>query len=409
MNKKVKKTVPELRFPEFTGDWKIKKLKQITTKIGSGATPTGGDSSYKESGISLFRSLNVYDGFFKIENLAFIDQEQAKKLDTVTVREGDILFNITGASIARCCIAPKELLPARVNQHVMIIRPNIGHIITEFLSFLLICFDYKKKLLQLGGKGGSTREALTKEHIETFQVFLPPLPEQEKIAKFLSLCDEKLNSLRRKRELLETYKRGVMQQIFTQKIRFQDDDGSDFPDWEEKNFEKLVTRVKTKYNPLNEQKEYLCIELESIASNQGKLLEVFNSREQQSIKNKFNTGDVLLGKLRPYLRKFFLASFDGVCSSEIWVLRGKHISNIYLYYLIQTDKFYEISNITFGSKMPRADWDFIASFPFQYPSQKEQQKIAQFLTAIDRKIEAVSQQIERMEHFKKGLLQKMFV
>jgi len=93
-------------------------LKEITKKIGSGATPTGGKNSYKKEGISLIRSLNVYDFFFDYDDLAFIDDKQAAGLANVTVEQDDILLNITGASVARCCMVPDNVLPARVNQHV---------------------------------------------------------------------------------------------------------------------------------------------------------------------------------------------------------------------------------------------------------------------------------------------------
>lgn len=100
------------------------KLEDITAKIGSGATPLGGEGVYKTTGITFIRSQNVYDGYFTEEGLAYIDEEQAKKLDNVAVEENDLLFNITGASIARCCIVESKYLPARVNQHVSIIRTN---------------------------------------------------------------------------------------------------------------------------------------------------------------------------------------------------------------------------------------------------------------------------------------------
>ena len=109
--------------------WEVKSLKSITTKIGSGATPTGGKTAYKATGISLIRSMNVYDFSFKWKDLAFIDNAQASKLNNVEVMSKDVLFNITGASICRCSIVPDELLPARVNQHVAIIRAK-----TEFLN-----------------------------------------------------------------------------------------------------------------------------------------------------------------------------------------------------------------------------------------------------------------------------------
>ena len=108
--------------------WELTPLKKITTKIGSGATPRGGKSSYKTEGITLIRSLNVYDFEFSYEGLAFITEGQASetRLARVIVEPKDILLNITGASVARCCMVPEHLLPARVNQHVSLVRidPN---------------------------------------------------------------------------------------------------------------------------------------------------------------------------------------------------------------------------------------------------------------------------------------------
>ena len=103
-------------------DWKPFTLKEITTKIGSGSTPKGGKEAYHEIGITLVRSLNVYDFVFELKDLAFINEIQAKKLNGVTIEKDDILLNITGASVGRCTIIPENLLPARVNQHVSIIR-----------------------------------------------------------------------------------------------------------------------------------------------------------------------------------------------------------------------------------------------------------------------------------------------
>ena len=165
--------------------WSKKRLIEITEKIGSGATPRGGKDAYKESGISLFRSLNVYDGMFKNKNLAFIDEEQASKLSNVIVREGDVLLNITGASIARCCVAPSELLPARVNQHVAIIRPRLDHINSNFLAYLLASKQYKDALLNTGEKAGATRQALTKAQLENFEVTIPKVSEQKRIVAIL--------------------------------------------------------------------------------------------------------------------------------------------------------------------------------------------------------------------------------
>jgi type I restriction enzyme S subunit len=150
--------------------WKEKKLVEITTKIGSGATPLGGEKAYKSDGISLIRSLNVHDMGFRKKDLAFLDDNQANKLSNVIVESGDVLLNITGASVARCCIVPDEVLPARVNQHVSIIRLVKDEMLPDFLHYVLISYEYKDKLLKTGEKGGSTRQAITKAQIEDFSI-----------------------------------------------------------------------------------------------------------------------------------------------------------------------------------------------------------------------------------------------
>lgn len=159
-----------------TKGWEIKTLESLTTKIGSGSTPKGGDSSYKDEGISLIRSLNIYDGQFRYKNLAFIDDDQADKLKNVILRPNDVLLNITGASVARCCIVPNDVLPARVNQHVSILRTK-EPLMPEFLEALLISKPMKLHLLKTSG-AGATREALTKLQLQELQIIVPPLKVQ---------------------------------------------------------------------------------------------------------------------------------------------------------------------------------------------------------------------------------------
>jgi len=160
--------------------WVEKRLEEITTKIGSGATPKGGASAYKSVGISLIRSLNVYDRHFTEKKLAFIDDGQSEKLSNVVVEVGDVLFNITGASIARCCVAPSEYLPARVNQHVSILRPKKDQISTEFLCYLMTSRRYKEQLFGIGDDGGSTRQAITKKQLQDLKVAVPKDIEAQK-------------------------------------------------------------------------------------------------------------------------------------------------------------------------------------------------------------------------------------
>lgn len=162
-------------------------LGTLCSKIGSGATPKGGKESYHEEGISLIRSTNVFDFRFSYPELAHIDESQAQALDNVTVCENDVLFNITGVSVARCCMVPADVLPARVNQHVMILRPQAGKYMSYYLMFALC--DNENKALLLGiGQSGSTREAINKQEMEAFQIEVPSEEEIEafgRIAKTL--------------------------------------------------------------------------------------------------------------------------------------------------------------------------------------------------------------------------------
>jgi len=166
--------------------WKKEKIKNICQKIGSGSTPTGGKESYFDSGISLIRSTNVFDYNFSFEDLAFINDAQANKLKNVEVVENDILFNITGVSVARCCMVPKNVLPARVNQHVMIIRPYKDSNVSFYLLLNLCSTDSKNALLGIS-QSGSTREAITKSEIEKFEIIIP---KSDLLEKFESLIQK---------------------------------------------------------------------------------------------------------------------------------------------------------------------------------------------------------------------------
>jgi type I restriction enzyme, S subunit len=202
--------------------WQKKRLSEVTTKIGSGATPRGGGESYKSEGISLIRSLNVYDDGFRDAKLARIDDEQADDLGNVIIESHDVLLNITGASVARCCRAPADYLPARVNQHVSIIRPAKEKLDSDFLQYLLISKDYKDRLLNTGEEGGSTRQAITKAQLQEFVIEFPDsLAEQRRIVGLLDeafegIATAKANAeknLQNARALFESH----LQSVFTQR------------------------------------------------------------------------------------------------------------------------------------------------------------------------------------------------
>ncbi|MGQ1500279.1 restriction endonuclease subunit S [Acinetobacter baumannii] len=202
-------------------EWHTFKLKDITTKIGSGSTPTGGSGAYKTEGISLIRSQNVLDYKFTEDGLAFIDDDQAYGLRNVIVEANDVLLNITGDSVARCCGAPTNWLPARVNQHVAILRSNPEKLDHRFLKYSLLAS--KEELLILSEIGG-TRNALTKGMLEDYEVFLPSLPEQKAIASVLSSLDDKIDLLHRQNKTLEAMAETLFRQWFIEEAK---------EDWEE--------------------------------------------------------------------------------------------------------------------------------------------------------------------------------
>lgn len=183
------------RFVEMFGDpvtndmlWNTDVLKDICTKIGSGSTPRGGKESYIDEGISLIRSMNVHNAYFEYKDLAHITLDQAEKLNNVVVEHDDLLFNITGASVARCCVVPSDVLPARVNQHVCILRCR-EKINPIFLQGLLVNENYQGKLLQIA-KSGATREAINKQQLESLEIMIPPLELQNQFASFVEEIDK---------------------------------------------------------------------------------------------------------------------------------------------------------------------------------------------------------------------------
>jgi len=212
-------------FSQKDDGWESDKLANLTTKIGSGATPSGGQASYKKEGISLIRSMNVHDNGFRPRNLAFIDDKQAKKLDNVTLEEGDVLLNITGASVARCCKIPNDYLPARVNQHVSIIRPIKEKLDSDFLHYILTSKITKDKLLGIGEQG-ATRQAITKAQIETFEISYPiSIDAQRKTMQELNEVREKAERLafsyQEKNSRLDELKKSILQKAFAGELKLE--------------------------------------------------------------------------------------------------------------------------------------------------------------------------------------------
>lgn len=198
----------------MAGEWARLQLGMVCSKIGSGATPRGGSSVYLEDGpVALIRSQNVYNDGFHHDGLAFIGDRHAEQLSNVEVCDRDVLLNITGDSVARACQVDPAVLPARVNQHVAILRPDPDVLDPAFLRYFLVTPEMQAKLLSWAGSGG-TRKALTKGMIESFDVPAPDISQQRAIAHILGTLDDKIELHRRMNQTLEGMARALFKSWF---------------------------------------------------------------------------------------------------------------------------------------------------------------------------------------------------
>ncbi|MBN2634760.1 MAG: restriction endonuclease subunit S [Prolixibacteraceae bacterium] len=406
------KNVPELRFPGFGGEWRTKKLGSICTKVGSGKTPKGGEKVYSNDGIPFIRSQNVIDNQLRTDS-TFIPLKVHREMKGSKVVSNDILLNITGGSIGRSCVVPTELKEGNVNQHVCIIRLKNDN--PYFLQPILSSWRGQKLIYQ--GQTGSGREGLNFESIKVFRIGFPSLPEQTKIANFLTTVDERINLLTQQKDKLEQYKKGVMQKIFSQQLQFKDDDGNEFPEWEEKRLEEVSKNIMYGLNSsavnfdgvnkyiritdIHETNNKFCPS--PLTSPEGKLDESFRVRE----------GDLLFARTGASVGKSYLYNKnDGKLYFAGFLIRfsiNKAVP-LFVFYCTLTHEYWKWVNVmSMRSGQPGINAQEYKSFKIKFPCIEEQQKIASFLSSIDKKIELVNQQIEQTKTWKKGLLQKMFV
>lgn len=207
-------TVPELRFGEFlnTPEWKLATVGSKTTKVGSGITPKGGNINYKSKGRPFIRSQNIGWGSLLLDDVVFIDDETHSTFSSSEIKSGDVLLNITGASIGRCAVASSSIQGGNVNQHVCIIRTKRSELEPSFLNQYLLSFGGQKQIDSF--QAGGNRQGLNFAQIRSFSLPLPQLKEQQKIADFLSSLDELISTQTQKLAGLKNHKIGLMQQLF---------------------------------------------------------------------------------------------------------------------------------------------------------------------------------------------------
>ena len=353
-------------------EWK--ELSSITSKIGSGLTPRGGNSVYTDNGISLIRSHNVLDMDFSTENLAYIDEVQAEKLKNVIVEKNDILLNITGDSIARCTIVPEEILPARVNQHVSIIRCKN----TEQSKYVMYYLQYIKKYLLQISKVGGTRNALTKEAISKLPIKISE--DWNRISTILDNIDRKIKINNQINLELEAMAKILYDYWFVQ---------FDFPDQNGKPYKssggKMVYNPKLKreipegwgVEKLRDFCQYVSEKVDSSELNIENYvgtdnmiedmggIELTTSIPKSGTSTKFSVGDILISNIRPYFKKIWLSDRTGGCSADVLCIRTKKIiPKEFVYATLARDDFfnYDVAGSK-GSKMPRGDKKHIMEYP----------------------------------------------
>lgn len=283
------------------------------------------------------------------------------------------------------------------------LRFTTARMLPEFFAQLIRSDLARDEISHFGS--GTNISNLSQEILGGLVVPLPPLAEQRAIAAILSTWDEAITLTTRLIDALKRRKQALMQLLLTGGVRFPGFDG----EWETLEFGEFVVRGSHQINPVDAEIDLPVVELEHIESDSGRVLGSTWLKQQKSTKNMFSAGQVLFGKLRPYLRKYARPDFDGAASSEIWVLEGKHdlCLNEYLYYLVQTDAFMNMVNVTSGTKMPRADWEYVGEIPLSLPSLPEQARIAAVLETCDEQIGLLLRTRDEIALEKRGLMQQL--
>ena len=205
--------VPNLRFPEFSEEWKKTKIGDITSKVGSGVTPRGGSAVYKTAGHLFIRSQNVGNGCFLLDDVAYIDETTHKRQINTELKEGDVLLNITGASIGRSAVVDSSVAGGNVNQHVCIIRLQ-NNISPNFICNYLLSYGGQKQIDSF--QAGGNREGLNFEQIRSIKFSIPSFEEQCKISTLLSLLDRRIATQNKIIEQLESLIKGLCQKLTQQ-------------------------------------------------------------------------------------------------------------------------------------------------------------------------------------------------
>lgn len=405
--------VPKLRFKNDDGrefpEWEEKRLSDIAEKIQDG---THFSPKLYESGQYLYiTSKNVKNGYLDLSTTLYVSEQSHNEIyKRCDVKQGDVLITKDG-TIGQVCVNPLRK-PFSLLSSVAFIRTK-ERFNNYFLYHLLLSSNGQKEIIK--SIAGQALQRITLTKLNNFSYFFPTLPEQIKIANFLTAIDEKITQLTQKNDLLKQYKKGVMQQIFSQKLRFKDDDGREFPEWEEKKIGELG-RFIGGGTPTTQNKDFWNGNIPWISSSDLTEESIFQIKASRFISEKAisQSATKLVPKnsvlivSRVGVGKVAIAKED-ICTSQDFTNLVLSSGNpVFFGYLIKT-----LTNRLLGFNQGTSIKGFVKSdlevFEIFIPCFPEQTRIANFLTAIDDKIAQTQTQLEAVKQYKKGLLQQMFV
>jgi len=393
------KNIPKLRFPEFQDAWVDKQLNSIATKIGDGIH---GTPKYDEDGEYFFiNGNNLVDGHIYItENTKRIDYEEFR-IHRRDLNERTILLSINGTIGNLSYYNGEAVILGKSAAYI-----NIDNLYDLTFSYYSLMTNKVQNYFD-SELTGTTIKNLSLKTIRSTKLFIPTLPEQQKIASCFIAIDQKISQLKRKKTLLEQYKKGVMQKIFSQEIRFKDDNGHEFPKWEKKKLGE-VAEVIMGQSPDSNSYNTEGIGRPLIQGNADIKNRMSNPRNWTAITTKeCYVGDLLMTVRAPV--GAIAKSMHNACIGRgVCAIRNKSQCNIE--FLYQFFLGYELrwANIEQGSTFTAVSGADIKKLKISVPNLIEQTKIANFLSAIDDKINHTQKQVEKAEVWKKGLMQQMF-
>ena len=378
---------PKLRFPGFDEPYKQCRIGDIYA-----------ERSQRGASDMELLSVTMNDGVKPRSEIEGKDNSSENKSNYKIVRKGDMVYNSMRMWQGANGISPCDGI---VSPAYTVLMPkqeiNNGYFAALFKSANLIN-EFRKN------SQGMTSDTwnLKYPQIETIKVQIPSVSEQDKVSEMFSVLDERIAAQSRLVESLKKYKRGLLSAVFSQNV-------SMFSTADFYAFSELAVRRSEKYDPKCNA-HAVCIELEHIEQETGRIIGSTCADYQNSIKTVCKPGDVMFGKLRPYLRKYAFVQKECVCSSEMWSLIPTDIViPKYLFYLIQSEAFMKVANVSSGTKMPRAEWSTIAKSGYLIPSKDDQQATVDILETTDRIIVSHVASYDRLIEYKKGLLQRLFI